>query len=271
MYNMSHRYFSNNFTMEYNIVNAFSLLISNLIFIAFSLTVSFGAYKFYNICPPAWFLEYGQEPFESPDPRLRKASYIFLYCSVFTFISYILFMRYDISLSLFSGMFSLIFLSFIFVSDLKTGIIPDQFVFALVFISLFWILTDISVSQMPPSKWYLYPLMRILGGIAGGGILFVIRYSGSKILKQEAMGMGDIKFIFASGLITGFPGIFAVLVMSFIIAFPFSIFKLLIKSKQSSTYLADRLPFGPFIVLSVILFFIFPNEIELIINWWISI
>jgi len=124
---------------------------------------------------------------------------------------------------------------------------------------------------MPPSKWYLYPLMRILGGIAGSGTLFVIGYSGSKILKQEAMGMGDIKFIFASGLITGFPGIIAVLAMSFIIAFPFSIFKLLKRSKKTSTHLPDRLPFGPFIGLAVMLFFIFPEEIEILINWWISI
>ncbi len=252
-------------------MSVFSILISNLVFIAFSATLSFGAYKFYNICPPAWFFEHGENPSEPPDPRLRKTVQIFLYCSSFTFISYILFIKYDISLTLFSGVFSLIFLSFIFVSDIKTGIIPDQFVSALIFISLFWILTDISTSQMPPSKWYLYPLMRILGGIAGGGTLFLVGFFGSKILKQEAMGMGDIKLIFASGLITAFPGIIAVLVMSFIMSFPFALFKLIRKHEKSGTHQSGRLPFGPFIAVSVILLLIFPEEIKTIIDWWISV
>ncbi len=252
-------------------MSVFSILISNFVFIAFSVTISFGAYKFYNICPPAWFFEYGENTSEPPDPRLRKVIQIFLYCSIFTTISYILFIKYDISLTLFSGIFSLIFLSFIFVSDAKTGIIPDQFVSALIFISLFWILTDISISQIPPSKWYLYPLMRILGGIAGGGTLFFVGYFGSKLLKQEAMGMGDIKFIFASGLLTGFPGIIAVLVMSFIMSFPFALYKLINKSNKSGMHQSGRLPFGPFIAASVILLFIFPDKIRLIIDWWLSV
>jgi len=252
-------------------VNVFSILIYNLMFIAFSAILSFGAYKFYNICPPAWFYEYGENPSEPPDSRLRKAVQIFLYCSIFTTISYILFIKYDISLTLFSGIFSLIFLSFIFVSDIKTGIIPDQFVSALIFISLFWILTDISISQMPPSKWYLYPLMRILGGFAGGGTLFFIGFFGSKVLKKEAMGMGDIKFIFASGLLTGFPGIIAVLVTSFIMSLPFALYRLITKSKKSVIHQHERLPFGPFIAFSVVLLLIFPEEIKFVIDWWISI
>ena len=252
-------------------MNLFSFIISNLIFIAFTITISIGSFKFYNICPPAWFIEYGEKPSNPPDSRIRKTSHIFLYCSLFTFISYILYIRNGVSLSLFSGIFTLIFISFIFISDIKTGIIPDQFISALVFISLFWVLSDISLSQVPPSKWYLYPLLRIAGGISGAAILYTIGFAGSKILKQEAMGMGDVKLVFASGLITGFVGIFAVIIMSFLMSFPFAIFNLLKKNNGAGAHQSGKLPFGPYITLSVILFLIFPEEISFLINWWIAL
>ena len=252
-------------------MNLFSFVISNLVFIAFTVTVSIGAIKFYNICPPSWFIEYGEKPRNPPDPRIRKPAHIFLYCSLFTLISYILFIRNEISLVLFSGIFTLIFLSYIFISDLKTGIIPDQFISALIFISLFWILSDISISQIPPSDWYVYPLTRISGGILGALVLYAIGFAGSKILKQEAMGMGDIKLIFVSGLITGFPGIFAVIVLSFLMSFPIAVYNLTRRNTRSGIHHPGKLPFGPYITLAVMLLLIFPDEIRFLIDWWLSL
>lgn len=252
-------------------MNAFSFIISNLIFIVFITGVSIGAYKFYNMCPPAWFIDHGEKISDRPDYRIKARIHIFTFCSIFTFVSYIMFIRFNFSLYLFSGIFTLIFLSFIFVSDLKTGIIPDQFVSALIFISLFWILTDISISGMPPEKWFEYPLMRIAGGVAGGGILLLIGLIGSKLLKQEAMGMGDIKLMFAVGLISGYTGVFAVLILSFLISFPFALLKYLKKLKLPEVLLENKLPFAPFIATSAILYIIFADEVRNLFNWWLAL
>lgn len=50
--------------------------------------------------------------------------------------------------------------------------------------------------------------MAIEGGIAGGGLLLLIRLVANNFYKTDALGLGDVKLITAAGIGLGFPHIF---------------------------------------------------------------
>ena len=49
--------------------------------------------------------------------------------------------------------------------------------------------------------WYL--LIRLIGAVAGGGVLWLIAVIGSAVLRKKAMGGGDIKLMALNGLFLG--------------------------------------------------------------------
>lgn len=49
------------------------------------------------------------------------------------------------------------------------------------------------------------------GAMLGGGLLLSLRAVANYITKKDALGLGDVKLITASGLLLGFPGIFLAL------------------------------------------------------------
>lgn len=260
-------------------MGVFEVVVADLLFFITAFIFSVGAYKLYNILPLAIFMERNTSLEEMPDPRIKKIRETVLFCFSLGFLSFVFYIQNDISILLFCNVFSLLFLIYVFTADIKTRIIPDQFVFALVFISLFWILNDISNITTTGFRIYTIPLNRFIGGIIGGGILFVINFIGTKILKQSTMGMGDVKLMFACGLITGPAGIVIVLVLSFLTALPFAAYKYFLEKKQSGSLVsgknkftpANSIAFGPFIASGTILFLVFPKEFIMIAHWWLGL
>jgi leader peptidase (prepilin peptidase) / N-methyltransferase len=138
----------------------------------------------------------------------------------------------------------------IMAADAKTRIIPDQFTLSLVpCAGLLWLADGLSGD----TGWLPGLLYRVLGGLAGGLLLFACGWLAEKILHREAMGMGDVKLIAACGLLTcnGILKMPMLLVISFISA-AFLAVPLLIRRLRNPDQGSD-MPFGPFIALAALL------------------
>ena len=83
--------------------------------------------------------------------------------------------------------------------DLKEYILPDTLNTTL---ALSFIAFHIS------THWQLLtPINALLGGMIGGGMLFLIRAVANKFYNSDSVGLGDVKFMTAAGLGLGHPNV----------------------------------------------------------------
>jgi leader peptidase (prepilin peptidase)/N-methyltransferase len=100
------------------------------------------------------------------------------------------------------------------------------------------------------------------GGLVGGGTLLVVGYLGKRILKREALGMGDVKLMFFVGGVFGWEGglivFFLGCLFGSLVGIPFRV----LTGKQ-------EIPFGPFLSLGLLVQVFFASEImEFLIDRW---
>jgi prepilin signal peptidase PulO-like enzyme (type II secretory pathway) len=84
----------------------------------------------------------------------------------------------------------------------------------------------------------------VVASIAGAGTMFLIRSVGSRVLKKEAMGLGDVKLAAVIGLFTGFPGFVIALWTAAITGVVYSVW--ILRPAQPGLHL----PFGSFLALT---------------------
>lgn len=112
-------------------------------------------------------------------------------------------------------------------------------------------------------KWIYYgpkdALISLLSGLGLFILMLIIGFIGNKIFKKESLGGGDIKLSIIVGIILGFRlGLIALILSSFL-ALPYAITNMYLNNKK-------ELPFGPFIVGSMTLIFIFSTKFMNLIN-----
>lgn len=138
----------------------------------------------------------------------------------------------------------------IFVSDSKYMIINDSplIVSAILIFIIKWLNTGI-----------VSALLSILSGLILFGVAYLLMLFGSLVFKQEALGGGDIKLSFVAGMVLGVKlGILYIVLASFL-AFPYAVYVTL-KNKD------NMLPFGPFLVSSLLIIYLNTNIINEIIK-----
>ncbi len=138
----------------------------------------------------------------------------------------------------------------IFVSDSKYMIINDSpLVVSAILIFLI--------------KWYdvgiINALMSLVSGLVIFGVAYLLRLFGYLAFKQEALGGGDIKLSFVAGMLVGIKlGIIYIVLASFL-AFPYALY-ITFKNKD------NMLPFGPFLVSSLLIVFLNMNTINQVLK-----
>ncbi len=138
----------------------------------------------------------------------------------------------------------------IFVSDSKYMIINDS---PLVISSiLIFILTCYSAGIKDA-------LLSIFNGIIIFGVAYLLQLFGYIAFKQEALGGGDIKLSFVAGMLLGIKFGIVYIVLASFLAFPYALY-ITIKNKE------NMLPFGPFLVASLLIVFLNMNFLEKIIS-----
>lgn len=256
----------------------------------------------YNRFPESWLQDYDYDP-NAKDFRLAKRM---------KFVPHTLVVMVSLMLLFFAALYvndsfvseknvfhillmlvPLLPLSLTVVSDKLNRIIPDQLVVAIAVCSVFGFLADGlegSLWVAPPSPWYMTLVNRILGAVIGAGLLWGIGIIGSWISGQESMGFGDIKLIFACGLLSGAYGLIFVFFFAFIlggvVAFPLYISKRKriraeektirqsrdsvgkrreIEKKKEAVHFSDDpdyIAFGPFLALGTTVFLIFETPVR---------
>tara|TARA_Y100001970_G_C13522170_1_gene503522 strand:- start:61 stop:444 length:384 start_codon:yes stop_codon:yes gene_type:complete len=103
----------------------------------------------------------------------------------------------------------------------------------------------------------------LIGGLFGYGIIWSIIFFYKQIRKKEGMGLGDAKLFAVIGFWFGWISIPFIIFISSVIALLSVAPDLVKKSKKMSS----RIPFGPFIVVGSIFYFVFQrNFIDLLIK-----
>ncbi len=150
-----------------------------------------------------------------------------------------------------------IFFIIIFFIDLKHFIIPNELTFPLMGIGFL-------KSFDPNLNQYLFPnyINSFIGGVVGYLIIWLIIFSYKKIRNKEGMGLGDAKLLSAIGFWFGWMSIPFVLFFSSFVALGFAFPSLINKSKTMSS----QIPFGPYLVLGCVLYFLLLEQIIKLIN-----
>jgi len=98
----------------------------------------------------------------------------------------------------------------------------------------------------------------------GGGLLWTVRWAGTKVFKREAMGMGDVHLIIMLAMFLNWP---AILLTIFLSAFAGSIGGTIAKLIQKKTNWRFEIPYGPYIAAgAIVAYFAGPG----IIAWYLS-
>lgn len=138
----------------------------------------------------------------------------------------------------------------VFVIDYKKQIIPNRLNLTLfeigIVIAFLYGFSNVAIT-----------IDLLLGMIVGGTIFLVITLIGRLIYGKEAVGLGDVKFMTALGLHFGFTNIIIISMMSLLLGAIIGIILIACKIKKTNEYI----PFGPFIVISILVCMFVPTEL----------
>ncbi len=165
--------------------------------------------------------------------------FVFTYTYVLYYYSHAQFFPYVLILDLFlvSSFISIFFI------DLKYGLIPDKI---LILIFLFSVLFQIFFTRQ-------LVFGNLLSGV-GAFAFFLLLYL---FTKRKGMGFGDVKLAFLIGFLVGFPNVIVSLYMAFLTGAFISIILILWGKKRFS----NTIPFGPFLVSSLIVVYFYGDAI----------
>lgn len=190
-----------------------------------------------------------------------------------------------VGLGVFSYCIILIILVAVFITDFKTGYIPDRITYPGIWLMFGYLIilsgtkvyflyealknSPIGKYLLPPYSNYFYihavdvsaPLFQ---GALMAFILGLFFYLLIVLTKGKGMGGGDLKLAVFLGLAFGFPYSLVVLVLSFLFGSVFGILMILIGKKKFGQTIA----FGPFLSLAGVLTLFFGAEI---LNWYLSL
>lgn len=130
--------------------------------------------------------------------------------------------------------------SIIFVSDINYMIILDSplVIGSILIFIIKWVFVSFNSA-----------LMSLLSGLFVFALMYIIMLIGNFMFKTESLGGGDIKLSFVAGMVLGPKlGVFYIVLGAFL-AFPYAVY-VSIRNKDS------MLPFGPFLVSSIMIIFL---------------
>ena len=151
-------------------------------------------------------------------------------------------------------MLSISFLIIFFI-DFEHFIIPNVLTFPMMIVGF--------LKSFDPNLPFLFPnyINSLIGGLFGYGVIWSIIYFYKQIRKKEGMGLGDAKLLAVVGFWFGWISIPFVLFLSSVLALLWVAPDLIKKSKK----LTSQIPFGPYIILASILFFVSKQKLMLML------
>jgi leader peptidase (prepilin peptidase)/N-methyltransferase len=149
----------------------------------------------------------------------------------------------------------LVMLIVLAVYDKRWLILPDKVTLPLIVVAFVY---DVVLSGMAHSPRLLAGYL-IAAVLAGGAFYAIVFFS-----KGRAMGGGDIKLVFAMGLILGPTGTAVALLLAFNVAAFLGIVMIAIKRRSRK----DQIPFGPFLVGGTIVAYLYGQQM---VDWYLRL
>ena len=109
-------------------------------------------------------------------------------------------------------------------------------------------------------------LMSLLGLAFGFGLLWLVRFLGSKAFNREAMGLGDVFLMGAVGALFGPAAVLMTLILSSFFGSVAGVAMMLVARIKPGRY--AEIPYGPYICLGCLSWMFYGNEI---LAWYMNI
>jgi leader peptidase (prepilin peptidase)/N-methyltransferase len=113
-------------------------------------------------------------------------------------------------------------------------------------------------------NWLVSLVGAILGGLVGGGSLWLVGEIWKRLRGVDAMGLGDVKMMFAVGALLGWQ---LTLLSIFLGAFSGAVIGMFLISRQKDKDLQTQIPFGIFLGIGSIIALLFGEQI---VKWYFS-
>lgn len=128
--------------------------------------------------------------------------------------------------------------------------------------------TDINVFPLNRLEdypvWLVSLLGAILGGLVGGGSLWLVGEIWKRLRGVDAMGLGDVKMMFAVGALLGWR---LTILSIFLGAFSGAVIGVFVIAKQKNKDLQTQIPFGIFLGIGSIIALLFGEQL---IKWYLD-
>jgi leader peptidase (prepilin peptidase) / N-methyltransferase len=162
-------------------------------------------------------------------------------------IAWFLWQKYGLSAEFVAGAIFFAMIIVVTMTDLETGLIPDQ-------ITITGMIAGLALSvtgngHFPQTLWYQKFIASGLGLLAGGGVLLLTGWLGKLVFRKDSMGGGDIKLLAMIGAFVGVTKVGLIFLLAPFPALPFALWQRFVKKEQT-------IPFGPFLALAGALVFI---------------
>ncbi len=157
------------------------------------------------------------------------------------------YLRFGVSLELFTFLAFVSLLIPISFIDLQTTLIPDSLSISGIFLGLAF------------SVFRGLALISLIGAITGALLIFIIIISGKRIYKQAVMGYGDIKLAAMIGAFVGWAGILLTVMIGSFLGAVYG----LIQIKRGKLTMKSQIPFGPYLAIGGIISFLYGKWIIL--------
>ena len=110
------------------------------------------------------------------------------------------------------------------------------------------------------------PLNALTGLALGLGLLWLVRFLGTKAFKREAMGVGDVLLMGAVGALFGPVAVLVTLVLSSVFGSLFGVALILAAKAKIGRFVA--IPYGPYICLGCLAWMFLGTEL---VSWYVSL
>ena len=118
------------------------------------------------------------------------------------------------------------------------------------------------------STWLKFtPLFWSLGGLVFGfGLLWLVRWIGSKAFKREAMGMGDVFLMGAVGALFGPVAVLVTLILSSLFGSVVGVALILLSKTRLGGF--TPIPYGPYICMGCLAWMFYGPQL---VNWYVHL
>jgi leader peptidase (prepilin peptidase) / N-methyltransferase len=160
-------------------------------------------------------------------------------------------------------LFAVCYLVLIFWHDYDYMLIPDAVVFPAVIVTFFYQIYKYTQSPLGIAN-FNSPITGAIVAALGAALFFFLLIW---ISKGKWIGGGDVKLGFLAGLIVGWPKILFVFFFSYLIGSVVSLSLIVLKKKTWKS----QIPFGPFMVVAILLVLFFSEQIQFWANRYLNI